>query len=453
MNISSRRSFIKNSLATGLAFTGLQRCLAAPESRIISPYGDLLPDPKGILDLPKGFEYQILSQQGTLMDDGLKVPGLPDGMAAFPGKKGRVILVRNHELTMNYKAYGPFPKEYKPSENLISKAYNANSLESISPGGTTNIVYNPKTKRVEKQFLSLIGTDLNCAGGAMPWGAWITCEEPADLISERGRNHGYCFEVKASEDGMLQKAVPLKALGRFCHEAVALDPKSGILYLTEDVGDGLLYRFIPDKANDLSSGKLQALAITDNPHADLRNWDNKKTSLSIGDSAKVKWIDLQDIDAPYNDLRLRGHKAGAAIFARGEGIIYADKHIYICCTNGGPNLQGQIFKLTPGQSEGVDDQLQLFLQPAHSDLLTNGDNICNTPWGDLIICEDLTQPYINNDTFIRGITPEGKIYTIARNAINNGEFAGSCFSPDGQTMFVNIQASGLTLAITGPWQS
>ena len=446
----NRRHFLNTSAAASLSFLGLQKYLdAAPTNS--NPYGSLISDPDGILDLPKGFEYQILSRTGDLMNDGLRVPGVPDGMAAFPADNGKVILVRNHEISYGSPEISALANETTPVPDMLELAYGKENSVPCS-GGTTNLVYDPATKKVDKQFLSLAGTDRNCAGGAMPWGSWITCEEPADLTSPRGRQHGYCFEVKATDDGKLQKAVPLKALGRTRHEAVALDPKTGILYLTEDMNDGLFYRFIPDIKGDLSSGKLQALALNGRSSADLRNYTQSPKNLKVGRKLNASWIDLEDSDSPNNDLRIRGHKAGAARFARGEGIIYTDGSFYICCTDGGPARKGQIFKLTPSSSSIRLDSLELFLQPDKNDLLTNGDNVCASPWGDLIICEDLCAPNKAETPHVRGITPSGKIYTIARNAKDKSEFAGSCFSPDGSTLFVNMQGLGLTIAITGPWQ-
>jgi len=264
----NRRQFIRTGTGASLAFLGLKNYLLAENSssRIIEPYGSLTPDPDGILDLPKGFNYHTISRAGEIMTDGFRVPGRPDGMAAFPAKNGRVTLVRNHEIQIEWSHMSPFHSEKKLTRQVRKLAYDSGTPATTAPhiGGTTNVVYNPKTGRVEKQFLSLTGTDRNCAGGAMPWGSWITCEEPKDLTSPRGQKHGYCFEVKASADGKLQKARPLKALGRFCHEAVALDPRTGTLYLTEDISDGLLYRFLPEKRNDFSRGTLQALALKDN---------------------------------------------------------------------------------------------------------------------------------------------------------------------------------------------
>ena len=447
--LMQRRTFLTSSGAA-LGFLGLQKYLFAQEpSRVIEPYGPLLKDSEGILDLPKGFRYQIISKKGAIMSDGLRVPGMPDGMACFPGRDGTVVLVRNHELGVDSQAMSPFPDNTIPDDFPRSYSYDMGERgENPHIGGTTNIVYDLKRGEVLREFLSLTGTDRNCAGGAMPWGSWVTCEEPADLTSERGQNHGYCFEVKASDDGKLQKAVALKKLGRFRHEAVALDPKTGILYLTEDMSDGLFYRFIPKRKGDLTDGKLQALAIVDAPSTDLRNYRGGPKTIEEGVSMDVEWIDMDDVEAPDNDLRYRGFKDGAARFARGEGIEYSDNSFFICCTDGGPDSQGQIYRLTPGKT----DKIELFLQPKSNELLTNGDNLCAAPWGDLVICEDLIAEHKDKVPHLRGITPDGGIYTIARNAMNTTEFAGSCFSPDGSVLFVNMQGPGYTLAITGPWQ-
>jgi secreted PhoX family phosphatase len=448
----SRRSFLGTS---GLAFLGLQRYTAAAEgTRVIDPFGPLLKDPRGILDLPEGFTYRVLARQGEKMDDGYRVPGMPDGMAAFPGPDGKVVLVCNHELGLDTAKLGPFPDPTQLPEDFdASLAYDpGDQRKNPSPGGTSNLVFDPATGEKTAHFLSLTGTDRNCAGGPMPWGTWVTCEEPADLTQDRGRRHGWCFEVKATATPGLQKAVPLKALGRFRHEAVALDPATGILYLTEDRGDGLLYRFLPEKAGDLSRGKLEALAIVGRPSASLQNYDAGSKWPKEGEPMQATWIELEDIDSPKDDLRVRGHRAGAARFARGEGIHQVGNAFYICCTDGGPSRRGQIFRLTPSGDAAKPDTLELFLQPEKSDLLTNGDNLCPAPWGGIVVCEDLIDPSFSPAAHVRCVTAKGKIFTLARNSNRQGEFAGGCFSPDGKWFFINIQTRGLTLAVTGPWE-
>lgn len=445
--MTSRRVFLGTS---GLAFLGLQLyARAAAPNRVIEPFGPLIRDPKGILDLPEGFSYKVLATRGEQMGDGFKVPGQPDGMAAFPGPDGKVVLVCNHELAAGALLPGPFPDNAKLSVQVdASLLYDAGEDGALpSLGGTTNLVFDPITGTKVDHFLSLSGTDRNCAGGKIG-NTWITCEEPDDMLTARGVRHGWCFQVEATTTRGLQKAVPLKALGRFRHEAVALDPKTGILYLTEDRDDGLFYRFVPRTPGSLTEGKLQALMVVNRPSVHLRNATANSSWPVQGEEIAVTWIDLEGIDAPKDDLRVRGHEAGAAAFARSEGIHLADGAFYICCTNGGPNKRGQVFRLTPG-TEGKPDSLMLFLQPEANDLLTNGDNLCPAPWGGIVICEDLVaEP--KPAAHVRCVTPDGKIITLARNP-GEGEFAGCCFSPDGKWFFVNMQTRGMTLAVAGPW--
>ena len=450
--MTTRRSFLG---ASGLAFLGLHQITrAADSSRVIEPFGPLIQDPKGILDLPEGFSYRLLAKRGETMSDGYKVPGMADGMAAFAGPDGKVVVVCNHELGLEMTGMGPFPNNTRLPEGFDAALSFDPGDERKNPslGGTTNLVFNPATGEKTAHFLSLTGTDRNCAGGPMPWGSWITCEEPADLTQGRGRRHGWCFEVKATAEPGVQKPVALKALGRFRHEAVALDPETGILYLTEDRGDGLLYRFLPEKKNDFTRGKLQALAIVDKPSASLQNYDPDSKWPAAGSPMKAIWIDLENTDSLEDDLRVRGHKAGAARFARGEGIHLVGKSFFICCTDGGPSRRGQIFKLDPSGDATKPDTLELFLQPEESDLLTNGDNLCPAPWGGIVICEDLIDPSFSPAAHVRCVTPEGKIFALARNSNGQGEFAGGCFSPDGKWFFINLQSRGLTLAVTGPWE-
>lgn len=450
--MTTRRSFLGT---TGLAFLGLQQYTRAADSaRLIEPFGPLVKDPKGILDLPEGFSYRLLAKRGETMSDGFKVPGAADGMAAFAGPDGKVVVVCNHELGLEMTGMGPFANNTRLPDGFdAALSFDAgDERKNPSLGGTSNLVFDPATGEKTAHFLSLTGTDRNCAGGPMPWGSWITCEEPADLTQGRGQRHGWCFEVKATAEPGLQKPVALKALGRFRHEAVALDPETGILYLTEDRGDGLLYRFLPEKKNDFTRGKLQALAIVDKPSASLQNYDPDSKWPSAGLPLKATWIDLEDTDSPKDDLRIRGYKAGAARFARGEGIHLVGKSFFICCTDGGPSRRGQIFKLDPSGDAAKPDTLELFLQPEESDLLTNGDNLCPAPWGGIVICEDLIDPSFSPAAHVRCVTPEGKIFTLARNSSAQGEFAGGCFSPDGKWFFINLQSRGLTLAVTGPWE-
>lgn len=448
----NRREFLSTS---ALAFLGLQNLVmgASVSKTAGERFGNLIKDPKDIIDLPEGFSYRILSRRGEKMSDGFKVPGSPDGMAAFPGPDGKIVLVRNHEISVGMDGSGPFEDDSKYPESLDPNLSHDSGKNGRNPqlGGTSNLVFDPESGETLSQFLSLTGTDRNCAGGSMPWGSWITCEEPKNLTDKRGKNHGWCFEVKATAEPGLQKAIPLRELGRFRHEAVALDPATGILYLTEDRNDGLLYRFLPEKKNDFTKGRLQALAIVAKPSANLCNYDPKSTFPEVGKEIEVTWISLEDTHAPKDDLRIRGHAAGAAVFARGEGIHFTDSGIFIACTDGGPARRGQIFRLSPSGSAEKYDKLELFIQCDENSPLVNGDNLCPAPGGGLVVCEDLIDSSFADHTHLRWIEPDGSIATLARNSKDSTEFAGSCFSPDGKWLFVNLQGRGLTLGITGPW--
>jgi len=445
----TRRRFLQDTAAIAVGFGGLQTLsarLAEKDSLVTKGYGPLLPDKAKVLELPKGFSYKIISKAGEKMDDGLILPGKPDGMAAFPGPNGATILIRNHEVNPAVNpSLGAFGKQNALLTDAIrAKMYDADTklkegTTAACLGGTTTLVYDTKQHKVVRQFLSLAGTLKNCAGGLTPWGSWITCEEITDRASKTlAQDHGYNFEVPATTEPTLTKAVPLRAMGRFKHEAVAVDPKTGIVYQTEDQGDGLIYRFIPKVKGQLAKGgRLQALVVRDMPSLDTRNWEEQR--VGVGTKLPVQWLDMDDVESPKDDLRQRGFKKGAARFARGEGMWYSRDSIYFACTNGGKKKDGQVWKLT-------GDVLELFAEPNDEALCDNCDNLTVAPWGDLILCEDG-----GNEQFLVGITPEGKFFKLGRNAKSNSEFAGACFSPDGKTLFVNIQHAGLTLAVTGPW--
>jgi len=320
-------------------------------------------------------------------------------------------------------------------------------------GGTTTLLFDTEERRLVEHRLSLTGTLRNCAGGPTPWGSWLTCEESVHTADRRfARDHGWFFEVPATPEGLRSPPRPLRAMGRFNHEAVAVDPASGVVYLTEDRSDGVLYRFLPERKERLEAGgRLQALALRGRGGADTRNWDDD-SRIEAGRPIPVRWVGLDRVEAPDDDLRYRAYDAGAARFARGEGIWYGDGAVFIACTNGGAARKGQIWKYVPSPREGTDGEwdepatLQLFVEADEGALLENADNLTMAPWGDLVVCEDGT-----GDDYLVGVTPDGDLYRFAHNARSTGEFAGACFSPDGSTLFVNMQAEALTLAITGPW--
>ncbi len=459
MSRSTRRQFLAQSAAYAAAFASLRSFAETVAttvhrvSRAATGYGPLVSDPAGLLDLPRGFSYRVISRVGETMADGLLVPDKPDGMATFAGPDGTTIIVRNHEINPFHR--GPFADpENLPANLERAKLYDVGGGSRTATAGVTTMVYDTRSKELLRQWLSLGGTIGNCAGGPTPWGSWITCEETTERAGkntfelnkfECAKDHGYNFEVPATAEPMLHKAEPLVAMGRFRHEAVAVDPESGIVYQTEDMDDGAIYRFIPNTPGKLADGgKLQGLAIRGGKSVDTRNWD--ATTVEVGAPLDVRWIDLNNVESPDDDLRYRVYDAGGARFARGEGMWYVDGQIYFACTSGGKQQIGQIWRYTPSStSEG---QLELFVEPNDSSLVKNADNLTASPWGDLVVCEDRDGDEIR----IVGLTSEGNLYPLAQNHANT-EFSGVCFSPDGSTMFVNLQHEGLTLAISGPWRA
>lgn len=453
-----RRAFLQRAAAAPFAFAGLaaltRRAGAAPSVG----YGPLVPDPKGILSLPVGFSYRVIARRGQEMSDGLLVPGQPDCMGAFPGPAGSTILVCNHENDVEPAKVGAFGEHYERLPRVDrAKMFDAGQLKKPLLGGTTTLVVETKTLEVKKHFLSLAGTARNCAGGATPWGSWLTCEEdvtPAGDTFEQ--SHGYVFEVPADAESGLVQAQPIRAMGRFNHEACAVDPASNVVYLTEDRPDGLLYRFIPNQTGHVGAlakggGRLQALAVQDRPSLDTRNW--KERAVRAGESLRVRWVDLEDIEPAKDDLRVRGFEAGAARFARGEGATFGGGAVFFTCTSGGKAQRGQIWKYVPSAEEGRPGEstqpgsLSLFIEPDDAAAMNMCDNLCTAPWGDLVLCEDG-----EGRDRVLGVTPAGELYLVAQNTLSNSEFAGATFSPDGTTLFVNLQNDGLTLAIQGPWR-
>ena len=425
-------SFVGTS-AMVFGFSPLLRCLSArarADAGIIT--GELisklprntdeLPDALrniAFLSLPADFEYSVLSAPGQTMTDGQPVPSNPDGMGAFEGRRGQTILVRNHELSSSGTGVTLAAATYDPA----------------SHGGTTTLVVDCHGRLVE-QYASLAGTERNCSGGPTPRASWLSCEE---TFSERdGVRHGYVFEVPAGGFG---EPMPLERLGRFNHEAAAIDPDSGAVYMTEDRSDSLLYRFRPDRCDDLRGpGVLEALRLVDWPSG-VHTGTSFLSNLSV--SLRADWVPIADYDPDADTTRREGQAAGAATFAKGEGCVYAAGKIYFCCTAGGDLGRGQVFCYDPNSST-----LTLHVESTDVTVLDEPDGLTLAPNGHLLLCEDGS-----SGNGIVGVSPSGQLYPVARNIFSGSEFAGACFGPNSRFLFVNLYRDGLTLAIEGPFRS
>ncbi len=421
----------------------------------IAGFGPLRKDPDGLLDLPAGFSYRIVSVAGKRMADGFIVPSLADGSCAFPGPDGTTLLLRNHEFRVGHPdELGPFggaKKLWKKLERRFLYDWRPDGTPCL--GSVTTVVYDTKRRKTISQHLSLAGTMTNCSGGPTPWGTWLSSEEtflgPGEACAGR---HGYTFEVPVSAAPGLALPVPLKELGRFEKEGVAVDPRTGIVYQTEDLVDGLFYRFLPAAPGRLAAGgRLQVLAVAGTPGFETNNWRTR--TIENGRAFEAAWIDLEEPDPGENVLRLKGRDMGAAVFAGGEGLVHHSGAILFACTNGGTRGKGQIWRYVPSPVEGTareagdPGRLELLAQPDDEQVLDHPDQITVTPWGDLFICEDG-----DGDNFVAGLTPDGEFYRLARLATAISEPSGICFSPDRTTMFLNDLPAGLTFAVTGPWK-
>jgi len=445
-----RRSFLHHSaLAGGLAFSQPLEALRAlvgagdPRGWRTDGYGPLAPvrdEVSGLrlLELPEGFRYSSFGWTGDPLDGGLFTPGAHDGMAAFAGPDGNILLIRNHEET-NGPAFDA-----------------ALSYDTAAGGGTTTIEFDPRRGVYVGGRASLAGTVRNCAGGPTPWGSWLTCEESLVEPGEGRafkRKHGYIFEVPLRGTPTRE---PLVAMGRFTHEAVAVDPATGIVYETEDAGASGLYRFLPNTRGDLAKGgKLEMLAIDRQPKFDTRRGQK------AGVEYPITWLPIDQPDRAHDiatdgkGVSAQGLAKGGATFARLEGAWHGGGKIFITATSGGDARVGQVWELDPAQS-----RLRLVFESPGHEVCSMPDNICVSPRGGLVLCEDGS-----GTSLVHGLTVDGRIFPFVRNNVVIGpddrrragdfrgsEFAGATFSPDGRWLFVNVQDPGVTFAITGPWE-
>ena len=441
--MATRREFLATATATAVAAfaqhgSATQRPFAGRDQALRPVADETTGEP--LLRLPPGFSYKTLSWSLSGMKDGHTATGLPDGMGAFADADGKAVtLVRNHEITL---------------APLLAQAP---AYDRRCGGGTTTLRFDLSRGEWLSCRTSLAGTYKNCAGGPTPWGSWLTCEETVADPTTHGveRPHGYVFEVPASGNGDPR---PIVGLGRFVHEAAAVDPRTGIVYLTEDRSRAGLYRFVPARPLQgglRGPGQLQMLAIEG--RRNFRGLWRKDMALS------VTWMDIADPGATEQSVFRQGELRGGMRFRRLEGCWCDDGHLYFASTSGGRARAGQIWDL-----HLAEQRLRLLYESPGRDVLNMPDNLTTMPDGSLLLCEDSARKFVlgwqrQDPTRLRLLSPHGGLATVAENNIVlNGlyglegdyrqeEWCGVCRAAD--WVFANILEPGITFAITGPWDA
>ena len=417
------------------------------------------------------------------MEDGATTPERHDGMAAFPTAGGGVMLARNHEQVVAPRFGGQGVPVYDDFEIPPGTEGSPDGFPGFG-GGVTAVSYAPHQTPVTVPLLA--GTAMNCAGGPTTWGSWLTCEEIVLRTSRvGGKDHGFVFEVPVEGRA---SARPIVEMGLFRHEAAALDPKTGIVYLTEDnaaPSHSGFYRFLPrNRQPEIGAleegGRLEMLRVRGTPNADLR-------APATGDTHEVDWVPIADpnqdpegFDAeafgggvvgtgksgPY----LQGEADGGARFARGEGAWYHGDSIFWVDTAGGAAGAGTVWVYQPEKS-----LLSAFYVSPDETVVDAPDNITVHDNGLVLACEDGGGLRGESGELVRGtrlhaLDRTGQSFELGENNIaidepvpgrpaidprdyRGSEWAGATFSPDGKTLFVNIQTPGITFAITGPWEA
>jgi hypothetical protein len=487
MSPIDRRQFIAGSASLVAVLGALQARRAAattPESRFVpGPYGPLRPVKDletglPLIYLPEGFEYRSYSWTGDPMSDGSPTPSAHDGMGVVASRRvdgeTEITLVRNHERGIASPILAPARYDTAAADPAYAPA-----------GGTTTLVF--RGRRWVSARPSLGGTIYNCAGGPTPWGTWLSCEETViDLTPRGGRRHGYVFEVQANPAATTGR--PIVGMGRMLHEAVAIDPATNVAYMTEDEPyNAGFYRYVPTDAGGKAGsyeagGRLQAARVAGRAHADLR-------APAVGDVHRIEWVDIASPDAdpgkPPAEITQEAGRAsgpflqawaqGGLLLSRGEGICYHGGRFYMVDTEGGRDAAGR-----PGRGDGAiweydpeAETLRAIFVAGSQQVGDNIDNITASPRGGLLLCEngDAIVDEYGQGTRLIGITADGDSYAFAKNNIDltledtvaagkriepdwfrAAEWAGACFDPTGEVLFVNIQVPGITFAIWGPWE-
>lgn len=375
-------------LGVAPAFWRTGRAVAvAPVTPGAGPYGPLWPaDANGIM-LPEGFTSRVVAQgRMPVAGTGYVWHDFSDGAATFATPDGGWILVSN-------------------SETLPVLGGGVSAIRFARDGAITDA------------YRILRDTSSNCAGGRTPWGTWLSCEET---------DTGQVWECDPTG---AKAAVVRPAMGRFNHEAAAVDPDGEAVYLTEDEGDGGFYRFTPADYPDLSAGRLEVAVVA-------------------ADGA-VTWVEVPDPAAASAPTRKQ--VSAMTQFKRGEGIWFDGGVVYVATTS---DSKVHAYDISAQRVTVIYDKAALADPP-----LLNPDNLTVSSSGDIFVGEDSGE----DDPLDLGIiTPEGEVARFLKltgpqhgsgQAIS--EVTGPVFDPSGTRLYFSSQralGAGQVYEITGPFR-
>ena len=367
--VFKRRAFLKMA---ALSMTGFYPSLNSYAVKSKAPFysvdssGVLRdPDENGVM-LPEGFKSRIVARSGQApIDDSAYVwHPAPDGGACFETKDGGWIYVSNSEVG----SHG---------------------------GGAGALRFNEAGEKIDAYSI-LQNTTQNCAGGSTPWGTWLSCEET---------DRGQIFEC----DPFGESAAKVRpALGVFKHEAVAVDLTGGALYLTEDLPDGGLYRFVSEKGlPDLTAGKLEIASLVER-----------------SGSSYLSWYEIPD---PLADKSPTRDQVGSrASFNGGEGIVCHEGQVFF--TTKGDN-RVWCYDTRSGEINIIYD-----IRKSKDAILSGVDNLTITPSGDVLVAED------GGNMQIVAITPNHQIMPIVQVVGHErSEICGPAFNPSHDRLYFSSQ--------------
>jgi hypothetical protein len=457
----SRRGFLQRTAVAGagvMLIGGTEMLMTAPSASAAPRepgYGPLVADPAGRLALPAGFAYSIVTHAGvTTLESGEPTPRNHDGTGAFRRRGGGTVLVNNHEIREPFGTHLPVP-------HLDGMVYDPGAA-----GGCTVVETNPDgTRRTE--YVGIAGTATNCAGGQTPWDTWLTCEEIDALAGTGGfqKDHGYVFEVDPHDRRANRDPQPIKALGRFEHEAAAVDPRRGDIYLTEDAAkpNGLLYRWAPPRGYRGRHGALRGLGPTDGVLSAMKAFDDAgkhvpdlSLAAKVGTTYRIEWVPVPDRDGRSTATRKQFGDGDITRARKLEGAWWDADGAWIVSSfaraESPAQHDGQVWFYDPKRATLT---LRLLFgrnaSPQTDGAFDGPDNVSISPYGGVILAEDG-----EGVQHLIGATESGVTFPVARNDFTDGsknvEFTGPIYSPDRKVLFANVQEPGYLFAVTGPWR-